>query len=59
MLKAIIFDLDQTLVDRTETLKRFLDVQYRRFSSLGDVDQTGFLTHRKLWMAYWNRFLMA
>ena len=31
MLKAVIFDLDQTLLDRTATFKLFLENQYSRF----------------------------
>ena len=31
MLKAVIFDLDQTLLDRTATFHRFLEKQYLRF----------------------------
>ena len=31
MLQAVIFDLDQTLLDRTATFHRFLEKQYLRF----------------------------
>jgi putative hydrolase of the HAD superfamily len=31
MIKAVIFDLDQTLIDRTATFKKFLEKQYQRF----------------------------
>ena len=33
MLQAIIFDLDQTLLDRTATFERFLKAQYLRFQA--------------------------
>lgn len=32
-LRAVIFDLDQTLLDRTATFHRFLEKQYLRFQS--------------------------
>lgn len=39
MLSAILFDLDETLLDRTTSLKAFLAYQYDRFSRyLGEVD---------------------
>jgi putative hydrolase of the HAD superfamily len=33
MIKAVIFDLDQTLIDRTATFKKFLEKQYQRFEN--------------------------
>ena len=36
---CVLFDLDETLFDRTQTLKRFLATQFMRFEDvLGDVD---------------------
>jgi len=32
MLRAIIFDLDETLIDRREAMRQFLLNQYQRFS---------------------------
>lgn len=32
MIKAILFDLDETLMDRSTSIKRFLQAQYTRFS---------------------------
>jgi putative hydrolase of the HAD superfamily len=38
MTAAVLFDLDETLLDRTTSLKAFLAAQYGRFSSaLGGV----------------------
>ncbi len=34
MIRAIIFDLDETLVDRAETMRRFLIEQYQRFPEI-------------------------
>jgi len=34
MIKAILFDLDETLVDRTETMRRFLMAQHDLFPEL-------------------------
>ncbi|MFW5829852.1 MAG: HAD family hydrolase [Planctomycetota bacterium] len=39
MPRAILFDLDDTLLDRHGTLLRFLPGQYKRFSSLRAVPQ--------------------
>lgn len=38
MIRAILFDLDETLVDRTETMRRFLIGQHQRFSALHAKD---------------------
>lgn len=38
MIRAILFDLDETLIDRTETMRRFLIGQYQRFSALRAKD---------------------
>jgi putative hydrolase of the HAD superfamily len=38
MIDAVLFDLDETLLDRTSSLRSFLDDQFERFSgSLGSV----------------------
>ena len=43
-IKAIIFDLDQTLIDRGATFTAFLEEQYKRFSSrLGKHSQQEFV----------------
>jgi putative hydrolase of the HAD superfamily len=34
MIRAVLFDLDETLIDRTETMRRFLLGQHRRFTNL-------------------------
>jgi putative hydrolase of the HAD superfamily len=34
MIRAVLFDLDETLIDRTETMRRFLLGQHQRFSDL-------------------------
>lgn len=39
MSKCVLFDLDETLFDRTQTLRQFLATQFMRFQGvLGDVD---------------------
>ena len=38
MIRAVLFDLDETLVDRTETMRRFLMGQYQRFAALQTRD---------------------
>jgi putative hydrolase of the HAD superfamily len=39
MSKCVLFDLDETLFDRTQTLRQFLATQFLRFThALGDVD---------------------
>ncbi len=39
MSKCVLFDLDETLCDRTQTLRRFLATQFMRFDGVfGDVD---------------------
>ena len=41
MIKAVIFDLDQTLLDRTATFRLFTENQHQRFvSQLGGCDQS-------------------
>lgn len=40
MLKAIIFDLDGTLLDRQTSLKAFIENQYERMTELQLVDKT-------------------
>lgn len=45
MLKAVIFDLDGTLLDRDASLRMFVDDQYNRFSnSLHHVSKTKYVT---------------
>lgn len=40
MIKSVLFDLDETLFDRTQTLRRFLRSQFETHSNLlGDVDE--------------------
>ena len=39
VLQVVIFDLDQTLINRTATFQRFLEKQYHRFQ-----DQLGTAT---------------
>ena len=34
MIRAVLFDLDETLIDRAETMRRFLLGQYLRFNEL-------------------------
>ncbi|PWQ98402.1 HAD family hydrolase [Leucothrix arctica] len=43
-MKAIIFDLDQTLIDRTETVRKFLNDQYIRFDTELSCSQESFVT---------------
>lgn len=42
-MKAIIFDLDQTLIDRSETVRKFLSAQYDRFSRELNCEQEAFV----------------
>lgn len=45
MLKAVIFDLDQTLLNRTATFHRFLEKQYLRFQhDLQDISLMEYMT---------------
>ena len=34
MIRAVLFDLDETLIDRAETMRKFLQDQYHRFPDL-------------------------
>jgi len=43
-MKAIIFDLDETLVNRAETMRLFLSEQYERFRVLAAVASHDFVT---------------
>ncbi|MGJ8657981.1 MAG: HAD family hydrolase [Akkermansiaceae bacterium] len=43
MLKAIIFDLDQTLVNRTATFKAFIKSQHLRFNSEITCDESTYM----------------
>lgn len=43
MIKAILFDLDETLVDRTETMRRFLVAQHERFPELSGHSSVSFV----------------
>lgn len=42
-MKAIIFDLDQTLIDRSETVRIFLSGQYERFASELSCDRESYV----------------
>lgn len=42
MIKAILFDLDETLIDRAETMRRFLMAQYGYFPELSHHSSTAF-----------------
>ena len=40
MIKAVIFDLDETLILRSGAIRAFIKDQYRRFApSLGGLDE--------------------
>ncbi|MDR2062288.1 MAG: haloacid dehalogenase, partial [Acinetobacter sp.] len=43
--KAVIFDLDQTLLDRTTSLKRFLRWQINFFQLVATKDRESFIQH--------------
>ena len=43
-MKAIIFDLDQTLIDRTKTVRKYLNGQYDRFATELSCSQDAFTT---------------
>lgn len=46
MIRAVIFDLDQTLVDRDATFLNFVTKQYGRFKSqLSTIDQTTYIDY--------------
>lgn len=36
MIKAVLFDLDGTLLNRDASVRRFIDLQYDRFEHLLD-----------------------
>ncbi|MAY54947.1 MAG: hypothetical protein CMQ37_03705 [Gammaproteobacteria bacterium] len=38
MIQAVLFDLDETLVDRTETMRKFLMGQHKRVTALNSMD---------------------
>ena len=42
MIKAILFDLDETLIDRAETMRRFLVAQHRIFPGLSGCTSATF-----------------
>jgi len=42
-MKALIFDLDETLIDRTETMRLFLTAQYQRFQELQTISVEHFV----------------
>ena len=42
MIKAVIFDLDETLFDRTGSLKTFLKDQHAKCSKLASIDRLAF-----------------
>lgn len=44
MIKAVIFDLDGTLLDRDTSLKRFVSAQYDRMKALHKVPKEVYLT---------------
>jgi putative hydrolase of the HAD superfamily len=39
MASAVLFDLDQTLIDRTATLEAYLPDQYERFTAASELDR--------------------
>lgn len=44
MIKAVIFDLDGTLLDRDKSVEKFVSNQYRRLNDvLGHIDQTDYM----------------
>lgn len=43
MIRALLFDLDETLIDRNETMRRFLVGQHQRFPALHIRDCTEFI----------------
>ncbi len=46
MIRAILFDLDQTLIDRTATFARFLTSQYQRFEyGMASTSKEAFVAH--------------
>ena len=69
MIKAILFDLDETLVDREATLEFFLKTQYARFN-LSDppyeiyqerfkqLDERGYADRRKVFQTLTVDFLL-
>lgn len=47
-IRAVLFDLDQTLVDRDATFLNFLKGQYKRFSrSLNTIEQPSYISYLK------------
>ncbi|MEH7532490.1 HAD hydrolase-like protein, partial [Priestia megaterium] len=48
MIKAVVFDLDGTLLDRDSSLKLFIEDQYKRYS-----DQVGHIPQKE----YISRFI--
>lgn len=44
MLKAVLFDLDGTLLNREASLKAFIDDQYDRFDALKAVSKERYCT---------------
>lgn len=44
MIKAVLFDLDGTLLDRDESVKRFIDCQYNRLNSfVGHIPKENYI----------------
>jgi len=43
MIKAILFDLDETLVDRSGMMRLFLAEQYQHFEELHRYDKKSFI----------------
>jgi len=43
LIKAILFDLDETLIDRSEMMRQFLLEQHQRFSVLHSIDKASFV----------------
>lgn len=44
MIRAVLFDLDETLLDRTASIRQFLDAQYRAFAD--HLDHIPYETYR-------------
>jgi len=54
MITTVIFDLDQTLVDRDATFKLFLDKQYSRFMTQLELESIAFETYYEIIKRYDN-----
>jgi putative hydrolase of the HAD superfamily len=72
MIKALLFDLDGTLLDRDESVKRFIDCQYVRLNSVVghipretyknrfiELDQRGYVWKDKVYQQLVNEFQIS